>query len=222
MAVHRIAAIPGDGIGQEVITAGLEVLAALQARTPDLRLEVATFDWGSEYYRRHGRMMPEDGLDRLDAFDAIFFGAVGWPDFPDHVTLWGLRLAICQGFDQYANVRPARLLPGIPARWRDRAGRTSTGSSCAKTPRANMLAPVAGCMSARPRRSAPSLPCSPVRPRADRALCVRAGALRPRQELTNGHQEQCPTYSLVLWDEIFDEQAREFPEVATERSWSTP
>jgi tartrate dehydrogenase/decarboxylase / D-malate dehydrogenase len=113
VAVHRIAAIPGDGIGQEVIAAGLQVLEALQARTPDLRLEVAIFDWGSEHYRRHGRMMPADGLDRLRPFDAIYFGAVGAPDIPDDVTLWGLRLAICQGFDQYANVRPARLLSGV-------------------------------------------------------------------------------------------------------------
>jgi tartrate dehydrogenase/decarboxylase / D-malate dehydrogenase len=113
VAVHRIAAIPGDGIGQEVIAAGLEVLDALRARAPELDLKVRTFDWGSDHFRRTGRMMPEDGLDRLRGFDAIYFGAVGAPDIPDDVTLWGLRLAICQRFDQYANVRPARLLRGV-------------------------------------------------------------------------------------------------------------
>ena len=100
MARHRIAAIGGDGIGQEVIAAGLEVLAALGAREPGLELEVTSFDWGSALYRRTGRMMPEDGLEQLEGFDAIYFGAVGAPNIPDHVTLWGLRLAICQGFDQ--------------------------------------------------------------------------------------------------------------------------
>ena len=113
MGEHRIAAIPGDGIGPEVLDAGLKALAVLEEREPGFKLHVETFPWGSDYYRRHGRMMPDDGIERLRAFDAIYFGAVGDPEVPDHVTLWGLRLAICQGFDQYANVRPARILPGV-------------------------------------------------------------------------------------------------------------
>jgi tartrate dehydrogenase/decarboxylase / D-malate dehydrogenase len=113
MRDYRIAAIPADGIGREVIAAGLTVLEAVQARHGGFRLIVEQFPWGSDYYQQHGRMMAEDGLDRLRRFDAIFFGAVGDPAIPDHVTLWGLRLPICQGFDQYANVRPARVLPGI-------------------------------------------------------------------------------------------------------------
>jgi len=110
---HRIAAVPGDGIGIEVIDAGVTVLEALAEVEPDLAFSVERFPWGSEYYLEHGRMMPEDGFDRLRAFDAILFGSAGDPRVPDHVTLWGLRLAICQGMDQYANVRPSRLLPGI-------------------------------------------------------------------------------------------------------------
>src|SRR5579883_2449387 len=113
MREHLIAAIPGDGIGKEVIPAGLEVLRALENRCGDFRLAVEHFPWGSDFYRATGAMMPPDGLDLLRNFHAIFFGAVGDPDVPDHVTLWGLRLAICQSFDQYANVRPARILPGI-------------------------------------------------------------------------------------------------------------
>jgi len=119
MRTHKIAAIPGDGIGSEVIAAGLEVLRALEERDGGFRLEVRSFPWGSDYYRQHGRMMPEDGLSVLKPFDAIYFGAVGDPDVADYITLWGLRLAICQGFDQYANVRPARLLPGITGPLRD-------------------------------------------------------------------------------------------------------
>ena len=113
MREYSIAAIPGDGIGGEVIAAGLEVLLAVQRRDGGFRLAVESFPWGSDYFRQHGRMMPADGLETLRPFDAIYFGAVGDPAVPDHVSLWGLRLAICQGFDQYANIRPARLLPGI-------------------------------------------------------------------------------------------------------------
>src|SRR5918995_4267171 len=110
MRTHRIAAIGGDGIGPEVIAAGLEALEVCAARDGGFQLEIEHFDWGPDYYRRHGVMMPEGGADRLRAFDAIYFGAVGAPDIPDHVTLWGLRLATCQPLDQYANVRPDRIL----------------------------------------------------------------------------------------------------------------
>ena len=115
MNTYKIAAIPADGIGPEVIGAGLEVLSALERRIDSFTLEVTRFDWGPDYYKTYGRMMPEDGPEVLRSFDAIYFGAVGAPDVPDHVTLWGLRLPICQGFDQYANVRPTRILPGIKA-----------------------------------------------------------------------------------------------------------
>ena len=115
MKTYKIAAIPADGIGPEVIGAGIEVLRAIEAREDGFAFEVRNFDWGSEYYRRNGVMMPEDGPAQLKAFDAIYFGAVGAPDVPDHITLWGLRLPICQGFDQYANVRPTKILPGIRA-----------------------------------------------------------------------------------------------------------
>src|SRR5581483_3292758 len=119
MREYAIAAIPADGIGPEVIAAGVTVLEALQKRLGDVRFHVTHFDWGSDYYRKHGVMMPPDGLQTLKPFDAIYFGAVGAPDIPYHVTLWGLRLPICQGFDQYANVRPTRILPGITSPLRD-------------------------------------------------------------------------------------------------------
>src|SRR3546814_5163747 len=112
MRKHRIAAVPGDGIGPEVIAAGLEVLDVVAGLDGGFALETQNFDWGSDRYRRSGRMMPEDGVATLRGFDAIYFGAVGDPKIPDHITLWELRLAICQGLDQYANLRPTRLLPG--------------------------------------------------------------------------------------------------------------
>ena len=121
MRTHRIACIPGDGIGKEVVPAGIRVLQALARRSGDFVLEVGDFDWGSDYFRRTGLMMPDGGLEQIRPFDAIYFGAVGDERIPDHVTLWGLRLKICQGFDQYANVRPVRLLPGVPGPLRNAA-----------------------------------------------------------------------------------------------------
>ena len=113
MRRYRIAVIPGDGIGKEVIPAGLEVLKAVAEREGGIEWSFDQFDWGSDYYRATGLMMPDDGREQIKGHDAIYFGAVGSPDVPDHISLWGLRLAICQPFDQYANVRPARVLPGI-------------------------------------------------------------------------------------------------------------
>src|SRR5689334_19334206 len=118
MKSYKIAAIPGDGIGKEVIAAGLDVLLFL-AEKESFKLEVETFDWSSERYKKTGAYIPEGGLEKLKPFDAIFFGAVGAPDVPDHISLWGLRLPICQGFDQYANVRPSRVLPGVTSRLKD-------------------------------------------------------------------------------------------------------
>src|SRR5258706_3370731 len=115
MKSYKIAAIPGDGIGKEVIAAGLDVLIALSQKE-SFSLEVESFDWSSELYLATGSYIPEGGLEQLKSFDAIFFGAVGSPRVPDHISLWGLRLPICQGFDQYANVRPSRVLPGITSK----------------------------------------------------------------------------------------------------------
>jgi tartrate dehydrogenase/decarboxylase / D-malate dehydrogenase len=109
---HHIAVIPGDGIGREVVPEGLRVLEAA-ARRFSFELQFTHFDWSCEVYAKTGRMMPEDGLDRLRAFDAIFLGAVGFPGIPDHVSLWGLLIPIRRTFRQYVNLRPVRLLEGV-------------------------------------------------------------------------------------------------------------
>jgi tartrate dehydrogenase/decarboxylase/D-malate dehydrogenase len=118
--LYSIALIPGDGIGKEVIPAGVRVLRAVGELTNRFRLQTTTFDWGCEYYLQHKHMMAEDGLRQLADFDAIYLGAVGYPGVPDHVSLWGLLLPIRQGFDQYINLRPIRLLQGVTGPLRDK------------------------------------------------------------------------------------------------------
>ena len=218
MARHKIAAIPGDGIGQEVIAAGLEVLRVLQTREPGLELEVESFDWGSAWYRAHGRMMPADGLERLKPFDAIYFGAVGAPDIPDDITLWGLRLAICQGFDQYANVRPARLLPGVVGPLRDVDPKDLDWIVV----RENSEGEYAGA-GGRVHRGLPEEVGTEL------AIFTRTGCerimrfafelarTRPKKQLTLVTKSNAQRHGMVLWDEVFSELKSEFPEVATDK-----
>jgi len=115
MTTHRIAVMPGDGIGKETVPEGLRALEQAAKRF-DIGLELAHFDWSCDYYVKHGRMMPEDWYDTLMPFEAIFYGAVGWPaTVPDHVSLWGSLIQFRRRFDQYVNLRPCRLMPGIPS-----------------------------------------------------------------------------------------------------------
>src|SRR3984893_18271325 len=119
MKTYTIAVIPGDGIGKEVVPEGLRVLEAAGAKF-GIGFRFQHFDWSCESYKATGRMMPEDGIQRLRDHDAIFLGAVGYPGVPDHVSLWGLLIPIRREFDQYVNLRPVRLLPGITPPLRDR------------------------------------------------------------------------------------------------------
>ncbi|HEV2740688.1 MAG TPA: tartrate dehydrogenase [Candidatus Elarobacter sp.] len=218
MGSYRIAAVPGDGIGAEVIAAGVEVLEALQRLDRDLHLEFATFDWGSDYYRAHGVMMPGDGLAQLKPFDAIYFGAVGDPRVPDHVTLWGLRLAICQGFDQYANVRPTRVLRGLRSPLRDLAD----GALDWVIVRENSEGEYAG-QGGRAHRG------HPIEVGTEVAVFTRAGVerimrfafelarSRPRRMLTVVTKSNAQRHGMVLWDEIAAEIAREYPDVQVDK-----
>ena len=113
MKDYQIALIPGDGIGQEVAPEGVRVLNAVGELTGDYCLHYQSFPWGCEYYLQSGEMMAKDGLKILRPFDAIYFGAVGFPSVPDHISLRGLRLPICQGFEQYVCLRPSQLIPGV-------------------------------------------------------------------------------------------------------------
>ena len=214
MRAYKIAAIPGDGIGKEVIAAGIEVLSALQRRDGGFRLEVTEFPWGSDYHRAHGVLMPGDGVATLRQFDAIFFGAVGDPAIPDHVTLWGLRLPICQGLDQYANVRPTRLLPGITGPLRN----LNAGDLDWVIVRENSEGEYAG-NGGRVHRGLPEEVAT------ETAVFTRAGverimrfafdlaAKRPRKHLTVVTKSNAQRHGMVLWDEIAAEIAGDFPSV---------
>ena len=218
MKTYRIAAIPGDGIGAEVIEAGLEVLSLCAARSGNFAFDFTHFDWGSDYFKRHGRMMPEDGLDRIRDCDAIYFGAVGAPDVPDHVTLWGLRLAICQPFDQYANVRPTRILPGIEPPLRGVAPDDLDWVIV----RENSEGEYAG-QGGRSHRGQPEEIATEV------SIFTRGGVTRimrfafemarsrPRKLLTVVTKSNAQRHGMVMWDEIAAEVAREFPDVTWDK-----
>lgn len=215
---HKIAAIPADGIGPEVIEAGLEVLEALQWRCNGLSFEVTRYDWGSAYYKKYGRMMPSDGLEQLRNHDAIYFGAVGAPDIPDHITLWGLRLPICQGFDQYANVRPTRILPGIPTPLRGKG----VGDLDWVIVRENSEGEYSG-HGGRAHRGLPEEVATEV------AIFTRVGVTRimryafklaqarPRKLLTVVTKSNAQRHGMVMWDEIAEEVAPEFPDVTWDK-----
>ncbi|WP_315830893.1 tartrate dehydrogenase [Bradyrhizobium prioriisuperbiae] len=218
MREYSIAAIPADGIGPEVINAGLAVLVALQQRLGDVSFKVTTFDWGSDYYKTHGVMMPEDGLTQLKAFDAIYFGAVGAPDVPDHITLWGLRLPICQGFDQYANVRPTKILPGITSPLRH----VGVGDLDWVIVRENSEGEYAGS-GGRAHRGLPEEVGTEVsiftRVGVTRIMryAFRLAQARPRKLLTVVTKSNAQRHGMVMWDEIAAEVASEFPDVTWDK-----
>lgn len=218
MREFSIAAIPADGIGPEVISAGLRVLEALEKRVGNIRFHIHNFDWGSDYYKKHGVMMPIDGLETLKAFDAIYFGAVGAPDVPDHITLWGLRLPICQGFDQYANVRPSRILPGI----RSPLANVGSGDLDWVIVRENSEGEYSG-HGGRAHKGMPEEVGTEV------AIFTRVGVTRimryafklaqsrPRKFLTVVTKSNAQRHGMVMWDEIAAEVALEFADVSWDK-----
>jgi tartrate dehydrogenase/decarboxylase / D-malate dehydrogenase len=217
MKTYRIAAIPGDGIGAEVIDAGVEVLKALATREK-FGIAFDAFDWGGEYYKRHGRMMPVDGRDMIREHDAILFGSAGHPEIPDHITLWGLRLAICQPFDQYANVRPTRILPGITSPLRGVKGPELDWVIV----RENSEGEYSG-VGGRVHQGLP------IEVATDVSMMTRAGVQRviryafrlaqsrPRKLLTVVTKSNAQRYAMVMWDEIAAEVAQEFPDVTWDK-----
>jgi len=220
MKSYRIASIPGDGIGSEVIPAGIEVLDAL-ATKEGFKLDFEHFDWSSARYTRTGAYIPDGGLERLKSFDAIFFGAVGSPDVPDHISLWGLRLPICQGFDQYANVRPSRVLPGVTSPLVG-AQKQSAKDIDWVIIRENSEGEYSGS-GGRVHKGLPEEIAT------ETSVFTRVGVerihrfafelarKRPRKLLTLVTKSNAQRHGMVLWDEIFYEVAKKYPDVKTDR-----
>jgi tartrate dehydrogenase/decarboxylase/D-malate dehydrogenase len=215
---YRIAIIPGDGIGKEVVPAGRRVLEVLAHTENKFQFEFEEFDWGGDYFRRHGTMMPEHGLDALRTKDAILFGSAGDRQIPDHITLWGLRLNICQGLDQYANVRPARILPGIDAPLKHCKPQDLNWVIV----RENTEGEYSGAGG----RVHQGLP---IEVATDLSLMTRAGVeriqryafrlaqSRPRKRLTVITKSNAQRHAMVMWDEIAREVSHEFPDVTWDK-----
>ncbi len=214
MKTYKIACIPGDGIGKEVVPAGQRVLEILAASQTAFRLDFEHFGWGADWYRAHGQMMPTDGLQALRDKDAILFGSAGDPDIADHITLWGLRLKICQGFDQYANVRPTRILPGIDAPLK----RCKPEDLDWVIVRENSEGEYAG-VGGRVHQG------HPMELATDVSVLTRVGVerimrfafelarSRPRKLLTVVTKSNAQRHAMVMWDEVALQISREFPDV---------
>jgi tartrate dehydrogenase/decarboxylase/D-malate dehydrogenase len=218
MRQYRIAAIPGDGIGTEVIEAGVEVIQALAARDGGFELAIENFDWGTDYYLKHGKMIPEDGLEALKPFDAIYFGSAGDPRVPDHISLWGLRLAICQPFDQYANVRPSRLLPGIDGPLKGVAPEDLDWVIV----RENTEGEYAGA-GGRVHRGHPEEVGMDVtvftRTGVERIqrFALELARSRPAKHLTLVTKSNAQRHGMVMWDDVFEEIRGDYPDLEIDK-----
>lgn len=215
MNMHKIAVIAGDGIGPEVIAEGVKVLKEVARLDGNFDFEFTYFPWGCEYYKETGRMMAEDGMEQLAKFDAIFLGAVGAPGVPDHISLWDLLLIIRKGFDQYVNLRPVKLIKGAPCPLKDvkqedvdmlfirenSEGEYAGSGSWLYKGKPNEVVIQDGVFS--------------------RVGCERIiryayeTAKEQKRSLTSISKGNALNYSMVFWDQIFEEIGKEYPEVET-------
>ena len=224
MTAHRIAVIAGDGIGKEVMPESLRVLEAA-ARRCGIDLALQTFDFANcDHYARHGKMMPDDWKDQLRAVDAILFGAVGWPaTVPDHVSLWGSLLKFRREFDQYVNLRPARLMPGIRSPLVDRDGRPlQPGDIDMLIVRENTegeYSSIGGRMFEGSDREVVIQETVMSRVGVDRVLrfAFEEAMRRPRRKLTSATKSNGISITMPYWDERVAEMSKAYPDVAVDR-----
>ncbi len=218
MQHYRIALLPGDGIGHDVIAEGVETLQLLAELHGGFQLELEAFDWSCTYYLKHNRMMPADALKTLEEFDAIYLGAVGFPTVRDHVSLWGMLLPIRQAFDLYVNQRPIRLLPGIEGPLRGR-GTQDINFICIRENTEGEYAGVGG----RLRQGEPdevALQTSVYTRRATERIIRYAFDLARREgrrKVTSATKSNAQQYGMVLWDEIHAAVATDYTDIATEK-----
>jgi tartrate dehydrogenase/decarboxylase/D-malate dehydrogenase len=221
---HRIAVIAGDGIGKETVPEGLRALDAAMRRF-GIDLQFEHFDFAHcEYFAKHGQMMPDDWKEQLGGFEAIFFGAVGWPEtVPDHVSLWGSLIKFRREFDQYVNMRPARLMPGVRSPLVDRQGQPlAPGAIDMLIVRENTegeYSAVGGRMYEGTEREIVMQQTVMSRYGVDRVLkfAYEEAMKRPRRKLTSATKSNGIAITMPYWDERVDAMARQYPEVATDR-----
>ncbi len=217
MQRYSIALLPGDGIGQEVVAATRRVLEAAAERF-HVHFEFRVFDWGSDYYFRHGWMMPVDALDRLRGHDALLLGAVGHPDIPDHITLHGMLLPIRRGFDLYANVRAAVLFPGVQSPLRG----YEAGSINLVVVRENTegeYAPVGGFVHHHHPAEVAVQTAVFTRHGCERVIRFAFELARSRdrkRHVTSITKSNAQSYGMVLWDRVFREVAQEYTDIKTD------
>lgn len=215
MKSYKIAVIGGDGIGPEVVCEGVKILRRVAQLDGGFSFDFSDFPWGCEYYRKTGRMMPEDGLSQLRAFDAIFLGAVGAPGVPDDVSLHGLLLAIRRGFDQYVNLRPIRLLRGAESPVKN-ARREDIDMVFIRENSEGEYAGLGGRMYAGQEQE--FVTQTGVFSRRGTSRIIRYAyetARAQKKSLTSISKSNALNYSMVYWDEIFREIGREYPDVET-------
>lgn len=218
--VFKIAAIPADGVGKEVIAAGRRVLDTMAKRSDgEFQFEWEEFPWGSEYYAQTGLMMDPDGLNKLKEFDAIYFGAVGWENVPDHISLWGLRLNITQNFDQWANIRPVRFLRGVESPLRKANDRELDWVVVRENSEGEYAGFGGRNLSGRGPGNEVALQTALFTEKGCERIMrfafelARTRTVKKVSSVTKSNAQQ---YGMVLWDECFRRVAEEYPDVATE------
>ena len=219
MKTHRIAVIAGDGIGNEVMPEGVRILETV-ARRFDIDIQLTRFEWANcDYYLQQGKMMPDDWFDQLKPFDAILFGAVGWPDkVPDHISLWGSLLKFRRDFDQYVNLRPVRLMPGVPCPLANR----KVGDIDMMIVRENTegeYSAVGGRMFEGTERETVLQEAVFTRKGVDRILkyAFELANRRPKKHLTSATKSNGISISMPYWDERVEAMARQYPDVRQDK-----
>jgi len=215
MKTYKIAVIAGDGIGPEVIAEGMKVLNAVARQDGGFQFPFEEFPWGCQYYLEHGRMMAEDGIERLKEFDAIFLGAVGYPGVPDHISLWDLLLTIRKSFDQYINLRPVKLLKGAPCPLKDVAQEDIDMIFVRENSEGEYAGSGSWLFKGKPNEVVIQ---DGVFSRHGCERVIRYAFELARKEgktLTSISKGNALNYSMVFWDQIFQEVSREYPDVKT-------
>jgi tartrate dehydrogenase/decarboxylase/D-malate dehydrogenase len=214
---YRIAVIPGDGIGKETTPEGLRVLDAAASRF-GFSLKLDQYDWSCETWKQTGKMMPDDGMARLAESDSIFLGAVGWPGVPDHVSLWGLLIPIRRGFDQYANVRPCKLMPGAVT---PLAGRTEADIDfyVVRENTEGEYSSSGGRHFEGTEREFVSQMTVMTRIGVDRVLkyAFELAMTRKRKKVTSATKSNGITFTMPYWDERFALMGHNYPEIKTDQ-----